>query len=69
MAAIKLYIREKDQYIVERLQNTLASKRKSTSEFFIESAMEYLGMETTDAKIRRLEKRIKELEKTANGSK
>lgn len=69
MAAIKLYIREKDQYIVERLQDTLASKRKSTSEFFIESAMEYLGMETTEAKIRRLEKRIKELEKTANGSK
>lgn len=69
MAAIKLYIREKDQYIVERLQDTLASKRKSTSEFFIESAMEYLGIETTEAKIRRLEKRIKELEKTANGSK
>ena len=69
MAAIKLYIREKDQYIIEKLQDALTSKRKSTSEFFIESAMGYLGMETTEAKIRRLEKRIKELEKTANGSK
>lgn len=62
MASIKLYIRDEDQQLIDRVKKLLDKDRKSMSEFFIDCIKKKLGIKNSQLVIKELEQKIKNLE-------